>query len=65
MSRLAQATPDDIREAIKNWIDETSNDNIEQLWNEWFDEDITYEPEQGVFEISVDEAERNGIELLY
>ena len=61
MSRLAQATPDDIREAIKNWIDETDNDTIERIWNENFDEPITFLVEQGVFEIPEGEAERNGI----
>lgn len=64
MSRLAQATRDDIEQAMINWIKEADSDTIERVWNENFNEEITYLHEQGVFEIPVDEAERNGIVFL-
>lgn len=64
MNRLIQATGDDIRGALKAWIDEADSDTIERVWNENFDSPVIYLVDQGVFELDQDEAERNGIDTL-
>lgn len=61
MEKIIQCSSEDIREAIKSWIDEADNETIERIWNENFDEEITYITEDGLFEIPESEAERNGI----
>jgi hypothetical protein len=58
---MGQCTTDDIRQVMKDWIDEATNDTLECVWNDNFDGNISYDPEQGVFEISDEEADRVGI----
>jgi hypothetical protein len=50
-----------IREFLKKNIDEADNETIEQLWNQNFEEEITYIWEIESFEISEEEAESLGI----
>jgi len=57
------ATPERIRQAIKDWIDETDTDIIEFVYNQNFDGEIHYNPEVGLFEVPEEEARRIGLDL--
>lgn len=57
------ATPEKIREVLKNWIDETDNETIERVFNENFDDEIWYDVLVGLFQIPIEEAKRLGLDL--
>ena len=58
---IVEVSPDKIREALKSWIDEADNETIERIFNENFDEEISYEVEDECFDVPFAEAERLGL----
>jgi hypothetical protein len=56
-------TPERIRETLKTWIDEASNDDIQRVFNSEFDDEIFYEPQVGCFEVPQDLAVNLGLDL--
>lgn len=58
---IVEASSDKIREALKNWIDEADNETIERIYNENFDEEISYDAENECFDVPHSEAERVGL----
>lgn len=54
-------TPDEIREVLKNWIDDSDGKTIKRIYNENFDEEINYYPATGLYDITINEAERVGL----
>lgn len=56
-------TPQKIRQAIKDWIDETDKQTIERIFNENFDDKIIYDSKLGFFLVPEEEAKRLGLKV--
>ena len=58
---IVEVSSNKIREALKSWIDEADNETIERVFNENFDEPISYEVEDECFDVPFAEAEKLGL----
>jgi hypothetical protein len=56
-------TPERLREVVKTWIEETDIQNVAEVFNQNFDEEIWYNPEVGMFEMPESEAKNLGLDL--
>jgi hypothetical protein len=54
-------SPEKIREAIKNWIDETDVETIETIFGDYFDSRAYFSSEFNQFNLPEEEAKRIGI----
>ena len=56
-------TPQKLREVVKTWIEETDIQNVADVFNQNFDEEIWYNPEVGLFEMPEEEAKNLGLNV--
>jgi len=54
-------TEKEIKQVLKNWIDELPLNEVKELYDEYFDEPIHYDWSSNKIEMSVTEAKRVGI----
>lgn len=57
-----QVSPEEIRRVIIEWIADSDCDTLLRIYNENFDEPITYDQEKYEFNVPIEEADRVGME---
>ena len=61
METKTYVNPEDLRSAIKDWIDDSDFETIISLFEENFEGPIHFDEELGLYEINTDEAWRLGL----
>ena len=57
-----EVTPEELARVIATWVVEAGTDTLLRIYNENFDEPITFDSDNFVFNVPINEADRTGME---
>jgi len=62
--KTVKVSPEEIKRVIQNWIEEADADTLLRIYNENFDEPITFDSDTYEFTVPISEADRVGMEYV-